>query len=88
MAPRKKNLEFPEAVVETPVVEEEVKEIKIVEVTGCERLRLRAKPNTNSDVITELEAGSKLKVENEVKDFYKVQTMDGTNGYVMKQYTK
>lgn len=74
-----------EAVVEEPVIKE-----VIGVVVDCVKLNVRAKPNGDADVIGTVNASVDVIVDekNSTKDFYKVCTAAGLEGYCMKKYIK
>ena len=68
---------------------EVVKEPVIGIVTGCDKLRVRAKASTDSDIVTVVDAGSELHIidgENASADFFKVTTEVGIDGFVMRKF--
>lgn len=63
--------------------------IKLVgEVTGCQNLNIRSKPNAKAGVVSTLRAGSEVIINEEesTATFYKVCTSAGIEGYCMCQY--
>lgn len=55
-------------------------------VTNCDELRLRREPNFDSEVITTIDVGTKLKLIPESDDWYKVIKFKGITGYVYANY--
>lgn len=59
-------------------------------VSGCEKLRVREKDSAESGILTVLEKGTELKVDltedSSDKEFYKVITPSGVEGYCMKKF--
>lgn len=57
-------------------------------VSECVKLRVRKQPNTNAKVMCEIELGDKVVVDEEesTKEFYKVYTEAGVEGFCMKKY--
>lgn len=92
--------EVVETPVETEVTEavEETEDTKFPEpemveritgtVTGCARLRVRKKPSADAKVVCEIKESSTVVIDKEgsTKDFYKVCTEAGIEGFCMKQY--
>lgn len=74
-----------EATVEEPVMEP----ITGV-VIGCNKLNVRKKPGLKSEVVTVINAKTKLTInlEESAKDWYKVTVKPGVEGYCMKKYVK
>ena len=70
------------------VVDEVIDEPKEGFVTGCVKLNVREKPETNSDVICIIKLGDKIIIDNNYynKDYYKVYTVSGIEGYCVKKY--
>jgi uncharacterized protein YgiM (DUF1202 family) len=81
-----------ETVVEEPVVEEVVetvaKPISVGVVTGCSKLNIRKKANSNGDVLTVVNAKTELTIDPDYsnKEWFKVTLKDGTVGYCMKKF--
>lgn len=79
-----------EVIVEAAVEESEQEDVMttVGVVSNCERLRLRKLPNPNSQIICELNVGTKLEIDLDKSTiaFYKVCTETGVEGYCMKQY--
>lgn len=59
-------------------------------VTNCSRLRVREKGNIDANVICEIENGAELIVYKRGgnRDFYKVCTAFGVEGFCMKAYVE
>lgn len=57
-------------------------------VNGCVTLNVRSAPNVKAKVITTVNEGDKLEVDETGVhgDFYKVYTAAGISGYCMKKY--
>lgn len=74
------------ATFEEPESEEVID--KIGEVSGCGKLRMRKNPNSESDVVCEIKAGTKVLIDEEgsTDKYYKVYTEAGTEGYCLKEY--
>lgn len=70
------------------MIEEPEEEPVIGIVTDCARLNLRANPSSTSLVLGIVDGGSELVIiEDEItKDFYKVCTSVGLEGFCMKRY--
>jgi uncharacterized protein YgiM (DUF1202 family) len=88
---------------ESVVIENDVPEISLVEetvetvvipeivvgcVANCAKLNVRAKPNTNADVICVLEAASEvnINVADSNTEWFKVCTATGIEGYCMRKF--
>ena len=57
-------------------------------VIGCSRLNVRMKPGADAKVVCTIECDSKVMIdeENSTKNFYKICTEVGIEGYCMKQF--
>ena len=57
-------------------------------VSNCQRLRVRAKSTTESEVLCEILINSEVTIDkqNSTKDFYKVTTPAGVEGFCMKKF--
>lgn len=57
-------------------------------VTDCLRLNVRLEPDENAKVVTIIDALSQVTVDldSSTKDFCKVRTPDGIEGFCMKKY--
>lgn len=82
--------EVKEAVVEPvtePVVEPE-KEPVIGIVTDCVKLNVRAEASAKSEVVAVIDASTELVIieEESTKDFFKICTASGIEGYCMKKF--
>ena len=57
-------------------------------VTDCPRLNVRVNPRADADVICIIERDSKVMIDEEdsTKNFYKICTEQGIEGYCMKQF--
>lgn len=71
--------------VETPI---EKRVVYIGKIRDCEKLNVREKPDINSKVLCKLDKNSEVEIEKSesTKEFYKVCTSSGINGYCMKKY--
>ena len=56
-------------------------------VTGCMKLNVRVKPNSNAEVVCVVDANSELKIDanKSNKDWYSVYTSTGIEGYCMRK---
>ena len=73
----------------TMVPEAEAQTAKLPGIVGnCARLNVRKEPNKMADVIAVLEAGSEVQLVSEepVNGFYNRITVDGREGYCMRDY--
>ena len=75
-----------DAPIEEPKIEESKPIIGIV--TDCARLNVREQPNSSSEVLGVITAETELIIieEESTKDFYKICTSVGLEGYCMKRY--
>lgn len=66
---------------------EEVTPINSV-VANCQKLRVRSAANTNSEILCEIAADTKVIIDkkNSTNEFYKICTEAGVEGYCMKQF--
>lgn len=57
-------------------------------VTDCLRLNVRQEPDRSAKVVTVIDCLSQVTVDPDgsAKDFYKVRTSDGIEGFCMKKY--
>lgn len=57
-------------------------------VVGCERLRVRKLPNSDSEVLCVIPEGTKVLIDTDKStvNWYAVSTAAGLNGYCMKKY--
>ena len=91
MAKKKENTTIVENVEEVindvPVVEEKVA-VYIGKIRDCDKLNVREEPTTEAKVICKLDKLSEVQIDktNSTKDFYKILTSTGVNGYCMKKY--
>lgn len=72
-----------------PEIEPEITpEPKTGIVVDCARLNVRKKPNADAEVVYVIERSDKVMIdeENSTKNFYKVCTEVGAEGYCMKQF--
>ena len=74
-------------VPEEPVVETPIPEVVGV-VTGCSRLNVRAKPDTDASVVCVIPKSSEVTIDESesTEDFYKVCTAAGAEGFCMKEF--
>ena len=86
-------VEVVEPAVETPEVVEavEVEEVpveKIGIVTDCLKLNVRENPDPEAKVVCTIDALTEVMIDEDAstKDFYKVCTSAGAEGYCMKKY--
>lgn len=80
-----KNYVAPEPEIE---IVDNTSEPKIGIVVGCSRLNVRAKPRADADVVCIINCDSKVVIdeENSTKNFYKICTEVGVEGYCMTQF--
>lgn len=76
---------------EAPKKAEELKETKTpykkyAKVVGCTQLNVRKDPNVQASIIEILDAGAKVETYGTEKDFTKVHTQRGMNGFCMTEY--
>lgn len=59
-------------------------------VIDCARLNVRKKPSADAEVVVIIERSAKVLIDKEqsTKNFYKVCTEAGAEGYCMKQFIK
>jgi uncharacterized protein YgiM (DUF1202 family) len=76
-----------EVVNDTPAVEEKVA-VYIGKIRDCYKLNVREEPTMESKVLCKLDKLSEVQVDkaNSTRDFYKIVTATGVNGYCMKKY--
>ena len=71
---------------------DEIKNVEDIAVTGivigCVKLNVRKEPNKDSDIISVLNQYTEVNIDltNSTKDFYKITTFDGLNGYCIKRF--
>ena len=72
----------------TPETEETVRKTQVGTVVNCARLNVRKRPNRAAQVVTVINAGTVVKINDRrsTEDFYNVTTENGKFGYCMKQY--
>ncbi len=60
----------------------------IGKVKGCDHLNVRARPAADAKIICRISVNTEVQIDkdNSTKDFYKVCTVSGVNGYCMKKY--
>lgn len=79
---------------ESSTLDEAIEESKKVSiygvVVGCEKLNVRKRAETGSPVLCVIESGSSVEVDKKesTKDFYKVKTSKGIEGFCMKKFVK
>lgn len=85
--------EVVDEVVEAPVenvVEVPVEKPKVITgvVSGCERLNVRSNPDASADVLCTIDRGTEVVIDKKgsTKDFYKICTAAGVDGFCMKQF--
>ena len=80
--------EVKEAEETNAIVQTEPAKLKPGIVTDCVRLNVRKNPETNAEILGEIDCQTDLMVaENESTDkFYKVYTAFGIEGYCVKDY--
>lgn len=59
---------------------------KSAKVVGCTQLNVRKDPNVQASIIEILDAGAKVETYGTEKDFTKVHTQRGMNGFCMTEY--
>ena len=59
-------------------------------VTGCSKLNVRTEPETIADILCILDAGSEMKIDmaKSNKDWFKITTASGIDGYCMRKFVK
>ena len=80
-----------EAEETTNEVEKESEEdIKSGIIDGCKKLYIRKEPSKNSEPVSIVEEGSELAIDitHSTDDFYKVITLNGIEGFCVKEYVK
>lgn len=92
----KENKIVEEAVVTADEVDEEVVENAngepskpktiIGSVIDCKLLNVRREPNMTANILTRIEEGETVRILDEMKGFYKVQTNNGIIGFCMWNY--
>lgn len=84
---KKKKEEIPIQETITEVEEEVVFEPKIGRTIV--KLNVRSNTDTNSDILTTLNEGEEVRIEDEYNsDWYKVCTASGIEGFALKEYIK
>lgn len=68
---------------------EKVEDIKGC-VDGCENLRVREEPSKEANVLSIIKKAEivTVDIDNSKRDFYKVKTQNGVEGYCMKKFIK
>lgn len=82
-----------EPVVETkpePAVEAPKPKVTTGAVTGCMKLNVRANPKSDADVLCVIDVDSKIELDmsKSTKEWYRVRTANGVDGYCMKKFIK
>lgn len=72
------------------VEEESEEDIKSGIIDGCKKLYVRKEPSKNSEPVSIVEEGSELAIDitHSTDDFYKVITLNGIEGFCVKEYVK
>lgn len=75
---------------EIPVVEPEIPTPVNGKVVNCKMLNIRVAPKKTADVVTVVNEGTNLVIDNErsVGDWYGVCTVAGIEGYCMKEFVE
>lgn len=57
-------------------------------VVGCDKLRIRKRPNVDSDIVSLVDVGTELQINDIAPNdkFYAVRTPEGKFGFCMKDY--
>ena len=87
MSNPKKNKPVVETFEEATPVEETVK-IYIGKVKDCDKLNVRVEPTADAKILCRLDKDSEVQIDKSAstRDFYKITTASGVNGYCMKKY--
>lgn len=82
--------------VVTSQIDEPVQEVKVIEpikevkgvVVDCLRLNVRKAPDPKAEILCAIDAATDLMIDEEqsTRDFYKVCTAAGVEGYCMKKF--
>lgn len=84
---KKKKEEIPIQETITEIEKEVVSEPKTGRTTV--KLNVRSNTDTNSDILTTLDEGEEIRIEDEYNsDWYKVCTASGIEGFALKEYIK
>lgn len=77
-----------ETVIEPEVVEPEPKKVLAGVISGCKKLNIRKTAAKDGEVAAVLEVDTDVSIciDDSTKDFYKVSTLDGVEGYCMKEF--
>ena len=89
MAKRHVNFTRPDELDEEQTIEENVEKCLLVgSVYRCDVLNVRAKPWSTSGIIGTIKKGSEIMIDEDdsTKDFYKICTASGIEGYCMKEF--
>ncbi len=57
-------------------------------VSGCAKLRVRSEPKFGTNVVCEIEKGTRVMIDpdNSTSDYYKIYTESGVEGFCVKTY--
>jgi hypothetical protein len=57
-------------------------------VSGCTKLRVRSEPKFGTNVVCEIEKGTRVMIDpdNSTSDYYKIYTESGVEGFCVKTY--
>ena len=75
--------EVDEEVVENANVEPSKPKTRIGTVVDCKLLNVRREPDMTANILTRIEEGETVRILDEMKGFYKVQTNKGIIGFCM-----
>lgn len=75
-----------EEVVENANGEPSKPKTVIGSVIDCKLLNIRREPNMTANILTRIEEGETVRILDEMKGFYKVQTNKGIIGFCMWNY--
>lgn len=75
-----------EEVVENANGEPSKPKTRIGTVIDCKLLNVRREPNMTANILTRIEEGETVRILDEMKGFYKVQTNKGIIGFCMWNY--
>lgn len=73
------------------IISEHVNEEKYGIVANCDLLNVRKEPNLNSEIVTVINKDQKVKIIEELDEFYKVSLINeiiSSDSYCMKKYIK
>lgn len=87
---RKDIIPVDEVMAETDAIESklELKEFSVKEgtVCNCTSLNIRKEPSLNAEILMFIRHGEKVKVLDEVDDWYKLSVSNIVQGYSMKEF--